>query len=66
VTTWAELFPNGRLIFYEGDNPERFVRTLRRRFSLDPRRDPNWAEMRAFHCPARLLDAVYWHFPMGS
>lgn len=33
---WKDLFPDGRTIFYEGDDPTGFVRTVRSEFGFDP------------------------------
>jgi hypothetical protein len=75
--TWSGLFPGGRRIYYEGDDPEGFVRQIRNEFGFDPALDPDW-ELRiegdddypsySFHCPAGLLDDIYGdhRFPMGS
>jgi hypothetical protein len=40
--TWAERFPEGRHIFYEGDDPEGFRAEIRERFGFDPGDDPDW------------------------
>ena len=37
VMTWKDLFPNGRHIFYEGDEPEVFAQQIRDEFGFDPR-----------------------------
>jgi hypothetical protein len=34
-STWAELFPQGRTIFYEGDDPEGFRRQIKDEFAFD-------------------------------
>lgn len=31
-STWRELFPEGRVIYYEGDEPEEFAREIEREF----------------------------------
>jgi hypothetical protein len=78
--TWGNLFPQGREIYYEGDDPARFVEQLRREFGLNPASDPNWGvrieggetcddfTSYAFHCPSEFLDIIYGsdRFPMGS
>lgn len=43
-TTWASLFPHGRDIFYEGHNPEGFVRQIKAEFGFSPALDPRWGE----------------------
>ena len=40
--TWRELFPNGRHIYYEGDEPQKFVDEIRAEFGFDPSADPDW------------------------
>lgn len=39
---WHELFPDGRIICYEGDQPDAFAETILREFGFDPRNDPRW------------------------
>jgi hypothetical protein len=67
---WADLFPDGRAIYYEGDDPEGFVREIVEKFNFDPSDlNPLWTEEHGyrFHCPARLLDDIYCDkYPMGS
>jgi hypothetical protein len=72
---WTEMFPDGRFIFYEGDDPDGFVIEMRQRFGFDPSDDDSWLEwiadnddyMYGFHCPARILNDVYGgNYPMGS
>jgi hypothetical protein len=78
---WRAHFPNGRFIFYEGDDPEGFVEEIKAAFGFDPSVDENWgrktypdgdpvdpANMWKFHCPPEHLDAIYGNdrFPMGS
>ncbi|HEX6424781.1 MAG TPA: hypothetical protein VFZ79_14965 [Acidimicrobiales bacterium] len=73
--TWAERFPEGRVICYEGDDPEGFAADVRERFGFDPSADPRWTSTdhegaaeygpdpfgrtHWFRCPAEHLDAVY-------
>jgi hypothetical protein len=67
-TTWKELCPDGAVRYYEGDNPEGFVATIKGEFGFDPSDDPRWGELietdsarfysYAFHCPAESLDAI--------
>ena len=72
-SSWSELFPDGRFIYYEGNNPEAFVEEIKRKFGFDPSKDnPKWGEVISvsygFHCPAEYLDAIYGgsKYPMGS
>jgi hypothetical protein len=38
---WRELFPNGRHIYYEGDDPDGFAAEIRTEFGFDPTTIPN-------------------------
>ncbi len=42
MASWSDLFPDGRDIFYEGDDPVGFVNTIKAEFGFDPSADPNW------------------------
>jgi hypothetical protein len=71
MMTWSELFPDGRKIFYEGNEPEAFTEEIKQKFGFDPSEDnPKWnrEEGFAFWCPGRLMDAIYGDskYPMGS
>ena len=78
LKSWAELFPEGRYIFYEGDDPKGFVADMKRKFNFDPSKDPSWNWRRSvprggsgceFLCPAHMLDEIYGcdsKYPMGS
>lgn len=75
---WSELFPNGRTIFYEGDDPEGFVKEIKAKFGFDPTKSKsqgywegtpwNTESGYCFHCPAEYLDEIYGDdkYPMGS
>jgi len=71
---WSELFPKGRLIYYEGDEPQKFARQVELDFGFDVTQDPSWNEPNpdftsyGFHCPPGLLNEIYGtdRFPMGS
>lgn len=71
-TPWSELFPDGRVIIYEGDDPEEFTRQVEAEFGFDPGSDERWdwdnPDAYWFHCPAEHLDAIYGssRWPMGS
>jgi hypothetical protein len=39
-STYAELFPGGRTIFYEGSDPEGFAEQIKAEFGFDPRESP--------------------------
>ena len=66
--SWAEMFPNGRHIFYEGDDAEGFARQIKTEFGFDPSQDPKWSDGHGFDCPPEHLDAIYGarRFPLGS
>ncbi len=34
VTAWADLFPEGRTICYEGDEPDQFCAVIRNSYGL--------------------------------
>jgi hypothetical protein len=77
---WAEdYWPDGRDIYYEGDEPEAFAATVKDEFGLDVTSDPAWAEMIddgeggsfmscRFRCPSDLLGDIYYsgRWPIGS
>jgi hypothetical protein len=67
-TTWHDLFPEGRDIFYEGDDPAGFAAEIRAEFGFDPAADPNWPGDHRFRCPPEHLEAIYGssRFPLGS
>ncbi len=77
-TTWSRLFPEGRHIYYEGDDPTGFASQIEAEFGFSPALDPHWGEQidgddfsftsYSFHCPPEHLDAIYGkgRFPMGS
>jgi hypothetical protein len=67
ITPWSELFPEGRVIYFEGDDQESFVAEIKAKFNFDPSKDSLWRGL-AFECPAHLLDDIYGSgkYPMGS
>ncbi len=40
--SWAEMFPDGRGICYEGDDPEGFAAQVKAEYGFDPSTDPMW------------------------
>jgi len=64
VRSWRDLFPEGRTIFYEGDDPVGFVKDVRERFGLEI----TLGDHGEFDCPANLLDEIYGGdlYPLGS
>ncbi|MFG1883777.1 hypothetical protein [Micromonospora sp. NPDC049102] len=77
-SAWRNLYPQGRHIFYEGDDPAGFAEEVRAEFGFDPTADPHWGtrigsedngfDSYSFYCPGDLLDSIYGvgRFPMGS
>ena len=71
TSTWRKLCPEGRDIFYEGNEPEKFAAEMLAEFGFDPSDNPGWGRhfpadetcpafySYPFHCPAEHLDAVY-------
>jgi hypothetical protein len=47
----VELYPEGRHLYYEGDDPAGFIKELKERYGL--------GVSVSFHCPAELLDEIY-------
>jgi hypothetical protein len=72
VKPWAELCPDGRTVFYEGDDPEGFAEEMKTKFGIDLAGTKidglSWEENQALHCPAHLLDEIYGSgkYRMGS
>lgn len=74
LPSWSELFPHGRHIFYEGDEPEEFARQVLFEFGFDVTKDAQWGDndggftSYSFDCPPGLLNLIYGsdRFPMGS
>ena len=66
--TWQTLFPEGRLIFYEGDDPTGFCEEILKNFGFDPSKSDDWDDMQCFHCPPEYLDAIYGNdrYSLGS
>lgn len=67
---WSQLFPNGRTVFYEGDDPKGFVREMKKKYGFDPSKGRFWNKKNGyqFHCPAECMDEVYgnYKYPLGS
>lgn len=66
---WREIFPGGRHIFYEGDDPEAFAQEIIEKYGFDPReRAVGWDNDcgYCFHCPPEHLDEIYTKYPTGS
>lgn len=67
---WSEMFPNGRHIYYEGDDPEGFIKEMKNKFKFDPSEDNDRWNVDSgynFYCPSDLLDKIYnGTYPLGS
>lgn len=72
--TWRELFPEGRMICYEGEDPASFAAAIKAEFGFDPSEDVSWdsgallsggghqdpfGRTYWFLCPPEHLDAIY-------
>lgn len=80
IIAWAEdYWPDGRHVYYEGDEPEAFAATVKDEFDLDLTNDHAWGEVidegggnsfvsYGFHCPTELLGDIYYsnRWPIGS
>jgi hypothetical protein len=55
--TSADLFPNGRRYFYEGDRAAEFIKAMRA-YGLEP-------EV-SVHVPSQLLDEIRANWPVGT
>lgn len=80
LMTYSEYWPEGRELYYEGDDPNGFAATIRAEFGFDPVTDPDWGvwveednpdggyRYYPFHCPSEHLEAVFCsgRFPIGS
>ena len=73
MTMTTKLFPHGRGICYEGDDPEGFCQEVQAAFGFDPSADRYWSttclncdpqfhdpfgRTHWFWCPAEHLDAI--------
>lgn len=36
---WTDYYPNGRYVYYEGDDPHTFVREMKTKFNFDPSKE---------------------------
>ena len=78
--TWSEMMPDGRLVFYEGNDPKGFAAEMKSKFGLDVRAKnqptnglwgkPSFTKKGgySFHCPGHLMDEIYGNakYPLGS
>jgi hypothetical protein len=77
---WSLMFPEGRHIFYEGDDPEGFRAEIQEKFGFDPANSSSWGVLISdgpddedaftsygFDCPAEHLDAIDSdQYPIGT
>ena len=71
--SWAELFPSGCELCFEGKNEKdrkAFIAEMKSKFDFDPSRDRGWCKGSGwrFHCPPDLLDKIFrgGHYRLGS
>jgi hypothetical protein len=78
----AEMFPDGRMLFYEGDDPDGFRAEIIAECGFDPADRPgyfswpdgdwtplDWDQHRAFSCPPEHLEAIdgrHRRWPIGT
>jgi hypothetical protein len=72
---WKELLPEGRVLYYEGDDSEEFRAAIQWEFGFDPAEphpdvvgcwgewlethDGRWFQSFPFFCPPEHIDAIY-------
>lgn len=71
MKSWKDMFPNGRILFYEGNDPKGFAKEMLTKHGFDPSKDnTHWNAEHgySFLCPAGLIDTVYGNdeYPLGS
>lgn len=69
LPTWQEMFPNGRTVFYEGDDSRGFMREMRTKYGFTINKNlKSWRRSKMFHLPGHLMDKVYGNskYPLGS
>lgn len=42
VPAWVAMYPEGRFLYFEGDDPEGFASKIRKERGFDPSADPRW------------------------
>jgi hypothetical protein len=64
-TSYDELFPHGRIVFYEGDDPDRFAAEMAalgidvRYVPDDGGATPDWDRLRSFYIPPGRVEEIY-------
>lgn len=71
MKTWQEMFPNGRYVYYEGDNPNVFAKEMQEKFGFNPsKNNERWNKESGycFHLPGNCINEVYnrTKYPLGS
>jgi len=70
MAKWSEMMPEGREVFYEGKDPVKFAKEMKKKFGFDPREDDGFNSNHGwnFFCPGEHLDEVYGSgkYPLGS
>lgn len=71
MKTWREIYPHGRHVFYEGDDPAGFAKEMLEKFGFDPSKDnDHWNEESGygFFVPGEHINEVYGvaEYPLGS
>lgn len=58
---WSLIYPRGCWLYYLGDSPALFAKTIAEGFGFDPAASEDWttAMGHGFQCPAEHLDAIY-------
>jgi hypothetical protein len=68
---WSEMYPHGRYVYYEGEDPKSFVKEMIEKYNFDPSKfNEHWNIHRGF-CfllPGYCIDEVYdrTKYPLGS
>ena len=72
---WTDYYPNGRYVFYEGDDPHSFVREMKNKYNFDPSKEGRKNNFRwndecgwCFLLPGYCINEVYdrTKYPLGS
>jgi len=76
AVNWDDLMPYGRVVFYEGDDPESFAQEVHEEFGIDVTApapanweyQPDWEGAGSFFIPPGQVQAVYGsrRWPLGS
>jgi hypothetical protein len=62
---WAELYPEGRVLYFEGEDLFGFIQQVKEKFGLDLSRSPNASFQ--FRCPPEhLQEMLNGDYPVGT